>query len=325
MSTLYLDRRDLELRTDGGALAFYEAGVRRGTVPLASLERVVIRATVALDTRVLGALAERGVGLVTLAPRRGRRTAILLGPPHNDVTRRLGQYRGYLDVATRCRWSRELVYAKVRAQRRLLTRGLARRPDRRKRLSDGIERLDAAMARLGPGCSAKIAVLRGIEGAAAAAYFKALTGLFPRSLRFTGRNRRPPRDPVNACLSLGYTLLHFDAVQAAHGAGLDPLLGLYHEPEFGRESLATDLIEPLRPHVDAWVWELFRTRVLTREHFRDDKGACLLGKAGRRQYYERYEDLARATRRLLRREAGRLARRFTEEGADLLSGREGVE
>ena len=96
-----------------------------------------------------------------------------------------------------------------------------------------------------------------------------------------GRNRRPPRDPVNACLSLAYTLLHFEAVRMAHAAGLDPLLGFYHRPAFGRESLACDLIEPLRPAVDEWIWQQFSPGPLRPEHFSPDKGACLLGKTGR--------------------------------------------
>jgi CRISPR-associated protein Cas1 len=107
---------------------------------------------------------------------------------------------------------------------------------------------------------------------------------------------------VNACLSLGYTLLHFEAVRAAHGAGLDPFIGFFHEPSHGRESLACDLVEPLRGRLDAWVWEMFRSRTLRGEHFVEDKGACLLGKAGRRHFYEAYETFARPLHRLLRRE-----------------------
>lgn len=147
----------------------------------------------------------------------------------------------------------------------------------------------------------------GLEGAGAAAHYAALTALFPPSLNFTGRNRRPPRDPVNACLSLGYTLLHFEAVRAAYGAGLDPLLGFFHEPAYGRESLACDLIEPLRPRLDAWVWTLFRERRLRAHDFVEDKGACLLAKAGRQTFYAAYEIWAPPCRRYLRRESYRLA------------------
>jgi len=318
VSTVYIDRRDVELRADGGTLAFYENGMKRGTLPLNAIERVVLRARVTLDTRVLGALAERGIGLVVLSPRHGRRTAILLGLPHNDVVRRLSHYQAYLDPARRRRWAGNLVQAKLQRQRRLLARALAERPDLRKTLTRGIARLDAAIGRLAGVLpeAQSIETLRGVEGAAAAAYFGAYTALFPPAVNFTGRNRRPPRDPVNACLSLGYTLLHFDAVQACHAAGLDPLLGLYHEPAFGRESLATDLIEPLRPQIDGWVWELFRQRVLTAEHFRNDKGACLLGKAGRKHFYPRYEMFVKPSRRLLRMEAGRLARHFMQDGSE---------
>ncbi len=167
-----------------------------------------------------------------------------------------------------------------------------------------------------------IASLRGLEGAAARAYFQGLTALFPPALEFSGRNRRPPRDPVNACLSLGYTLLHFDAVRACHLAGLDPLLGFYHRPSFGRESLACDLIEPLRPHLDRQVWHLFRDRTLRDDHFSQDKGACLLGKAGRAAFYQDYESHAAATRRLLLRQCRILAKHLKAEGAPWLADEE---
>ncbi|MBU1664742.1 MAG: CRISPR-associated endonuclease Cas1 [Gammaproteobacteria bacterium] len=164
-----------------------------------------------------------------------------------------------------------------------------------------------------------IASLRGLEGAAARAYFQGLAALFPPALEFNGRNRRPPRDPVNACLSLGYTLLHFDAVRACHLAGLDPLLGFYHRPSFGRESLASDLIEPLRPHLDRQVWHLFRDRTLRDDHFSRDGQACLLGKAGRAAFYQDYETHAAATRRLLLRQCRILAKHLKAEGAPWLA------
>jgi len=77
----------------------------------------------------------------------------------------------------------------------------------------------------------------------------------PPALDYAGRNRRPPRYPVNVCLSLAYTLLHLQTVSACQSAGIDPQLGLYHRPAIGRESMASDLIETLRPAIDLWVWE----------------------------------------------------------------------
>jgi CRISPR-associated protein Cas1 len=146
-------------------------------------------------------------------------------------------------------------------------------------------------------------------------HFHGYTRLFAPELNFSGRNRRPPRDPVNACLSLGYTLLHFDAVRAAHAAGLDALLGFYHRPAVGRESLACDLIEPIRPLVDDWLWTQFSERHLRSEHFSDDRGACLIGKAGRSHFYASWETFAPLPRRWLRTTCARLAAELRVHGS----------
>jgi len=159
-----------------------------------------------------------------------------------------------------------------------------------------------------------LAALRGLEGAAARAHFSGLAAVLPPALGFAGRNRRPPRDPANVCLSLGYSLLHVEAVQACHIAGLDPLLGFYHRPAFGRESLASDLIEPLRGAADVWAWQLLRERRLREEHFSFDKGACLLGKAGRASFYAAWAGESRPWRRWLRQRAVTLARHLRGEG-----------
>ncbi|HUM96198.1 MAG TPA: CRISPR-associated endonuclease Cas1, partial [Candidatus Competibacter sp.] len=247
-----------------------------------------------------------------------RRAALLLGPGHGDARRRLAQYRTAFEPDARLALARRLIAGKLAAQIRLLEIAQAQRPDVRKPLHDGIATLRGLQPKLATAAD-RDAVL-GLEGAGAAAHYAALTALFPPSLHFTGRNRRPPRDPVNACLSLGYTLLHFEAVRAAHGAGLDPLLGFYHEPAYGRESLACDLIEPLRPRLDGWVWGLFRERQLREHNFVEDKGACLLVKGGRQTFYAAYECWAPPLRRYLRRECYRLANWLSERAPPLPEG-----
>lgn len=313
MATLVLDRTDLELRVCDGALALYEQGTRSGTVPLKLLDRVVIHgAHTRLDTGVLLKLAEAGAATVLMSPRAGRMVAIVLGRAHNDAAVRLAQARRVLDDGFCQSWARQLVATKIRRQHRLLSQAEARRPDARKPLFDARHSLAIALAQVD--AQSTCASLRGIEGSAARAYFHGYGALFAEELVFTGRNRRPPRDPVNACLSLAYTMLHFDAVRAAHGAGLDPLLGFYHRPAFGRESLACDLIEPLRPLADEWVWQQFGARTLRPEHFTTDKGACLLGKAGRGHFYAAWERFAPPPRRWLRLRCAMLARSLRKEG-----------
>ncbi len=316
MTTLYIDRKDIELRARGGALEFHAPDGLRGTAPLAPLQRVVIRGRVRLTTSVLGAMVDAGASVLMLSGRNNRQLAVCLGRPHNDVVRRLGQFDAFRNMRVRRDWSQALILAKIKAQHRLLRRGLECRPDKRRLLLKAAERLATTIERLSiAGRLPELTRLLGVEGAASVAYFSGFRELFPPSVDFTHRNRRPPRDPVNACLSLGYTLLHFDAVNACYAAGLDPMLGLYHEPAFGRASLASDVIEPLRPHVDEWVWELFRHRTLTSQSFVKDKGAVLLGKAGRQRFYKKFEPLARGLRRILRRQLSVVARDFAARGA----------
>jgi len=339
MALLHLDRAHLEVKTEGETLALYESGQRRGTVPIALIDRCIIHGShTLLDTGVLQKLAEAGVTTVLMSPRNQRRFAIVLGPQHNDAAVRLAQAARVLDD-TWCRtWALATVTAKLARQCRTLRTLMAQRPDARKPLFDALTLLSPQLAELRAnlGSSAyshtdlpppntpntpntsptvpSLDSLRGREGAAARAYFSGLMGVFAPALTFTGRNRRPPRDPVNAVLSLGYTLLHAQAVQACVAAGLDPLLGFYHRPSFGRESLASDLIEPLRPAVDLWVWECFKDQTLRADHFNHDKGACLMGKAGRQSFYAAWEERQAPWQRWLRRQARQLAAQMRAQG-----------
>jgi len=313
MATLLLDRAQLEVRSEGDTLALYEGGHRRGTVPIRMIDRCVIQGLqTRLDSGVLLKLAEAGVTTVLFSPRQGRRVATMLGPAHNDAAVRLAQAHRVLDLDWCLAWSRDLILAKLRRQCRAVARWIAARPDARKPLTDAARQIEALLPLVAN--AADGAVIRGLEGAAARAQFSALAAVLPPALNFTGRNRRPPRDPANVALSLAYTLLHVEAVQACHVAGLDPLLGFHHRPAIGRESLACDLMEPMRPLAETWVWERFRQRELREDHFSDDRGACLLGKAGRATFYAAWQAGVRPARRWLRLAARHLARSLRDEG-----------
>lgn len=296
MSSLYVDRRGVTLKADGEALVFYENGQRVGTVPLAPLARVFLRGEVTLTSSLLGKLGERGIGVVVLSGRKALPT-MLLGRPHNDAARRVAQYRLSLDADFCLRFARAVVEAKLRAQSVFLAGRRDSQPGLRYPLTLALRQIAACIAAVDQ--QASLASLRGLEGAGSAAYFEGLAHLLPPSLHFAGRNRRPPRDPVNAVLSLGYTLLHAEAVLTLYGAGIDPFVGFFHALDFGRESMACDLIEPLRVEVDRHVLGLFRTDRLRAEDFSNVDGACLLGKAGRARFYADWEPLAARLRKQL--------------------------
>ena len=315
MLTVFIDRKDLQLELDSKRLLIRRPDAGPQGLPLNMLDRVVIHSQVTLDSRLLGSLGQRGIGVTIMHGRAGQRRLQLLCPGHNDARRRLAQYQLWHDTDRRLNWSRRLVQAKITAQHKLLQSALACRLDLRHPLSTAMTSLASLVSSLHKATSME--VLRGLEGSAAARYFAGFQHLFADSLDFTGRNRRPPRDPVNACLSLVYTLIHHEAVHACHGAGLDPLLGFYHEPAYGRQSLACDVIEPLRPRVDRWIWQVFRRRLLSANHFSREGQNCLLNKSGRRTFFESYEACAGPWRRYLRLHSYQLARALLDVAPEL--------
>lgn len=296
MTSLYVDRRGVELEIDGEALVFRENGARTGTVPLSPLSRVFLRGDVILRTSVLGKLGARGIGVIVLSGRKAEPT-MLLARPHNDAARRVAQYRLSQDSAFCLEFSRTLVLDKVNAQRTYISSLREHEFCHRYELTLVLRALDEMLPRIMQ--MAAIASLRGIEGAASAAHFRGLAAVAPPRLHFSQRNRRPPRDPFNAVLSLGYTLLHTEAVLALYGSGLDPFIGFYHQLDFGRESLACDLVEPLRVEVDSFVLQLFRKEILRPEYFSTTESGCLMGKSVRPAFYEAWENLAERLRKTL--------------------------
>lgn len=318
MSTLYLDRKNLAVKLDGHAMALYENDAKRGTVPFKLLDKVVVKGNIHIESRVLCALSENKVDVLFLSARNNARQAMAFSHTHNDVKRRLAQFAIYFKADVRFDLARQLVEAKLAKQRQFLNNALEARPDLRKHCFSAIQTIISIEKKLSvlELSSASTAKLRGYEGSAAAAYFSAYTKLFAESLAFKKRKKRPPTDPVNACLSLAYTLLHFEVVSVCYQVGLEPLLGFYHEPAVGRESLACDLIEPLRPRVDAFVWSLFRERLLREEYFSQDQGRCVLNKTGRKCFYAQYEGFVHPIRRLLRLHGHQFAKFYLESEWD---------
>ena len=142
--------------------------------------------------------------------------------------------------------------------------------------------------------------LLGIEGYAARLYFGSFSGMLKRDgdpeggsefrFDFQSRNRRPPRDPINALLSYGYSLLTKDLTIACYAVGLDPMIGYFHQPRHGRPALALDLMEPLRPLVtDSAVLSTVNTGMVTVRNFVSAGKAVAMTAAGRKAFLRAYE------------------------------------
>lgn len=191
--------------------------------------------------------------------------------------------------------AQDLVSTKIRNQRTLLQRNHLEPPavvlDRLKRLARQAQQ------------AGSLESLLGIEGTAAAAYFGAFAGMIKvdaddpvSAFDFTGRNRRPPRDPVNALLSFVYSMLARDLTVTCHAVGFDPFVGFYHQPRFGRPALALDLMEGFRPLIaDSAVLSALNTRMVTAEDFLRTGDAVAMTQKARggviRAYEQRMDQL----------------------------------
>ncbi|MEK6673966.1 MAG: CRISPR-associated endonuclease Cas1 [Nitrospirota bacterium] len=313
MGTLYIDRKDLHIKLDGSALAFYAGGAREGIVPINPLKRVVVVGNVTLETPVLHRLADENVSVVFLSGKRLRFCGMLHGRLHNNGLLRLRQYEKS-QSAFSIEIANDIVRRKITKQTELLRDVKDKRPDLGLKLTAAITTLYCVLETLSR-AHHDVVTLVGYEGGASASFFSAYVTMFPDSLDFEKRNRRPPEDPVNAMLSLCYTMLHYEMVREIEVIGLDPTIGFYHQFEYGRESLACDLIEPYRPDVDRFVYELFRDRVFTVRDFSEDdeRPGCYLKKGSRKRFYPLYEEWAKAMRPLWTEEVRTLARRVNGE------------
>jgi len=302
LNTLYVTTEGAALRKDGENVVVEIDGGERSRVPLHMLGSVVVYGAILLTPPLLEALAERGVTLVLL-DRVGRFRARLEGPVSGNVLLRRAQYRA---SEAPDEIVRSIVSGKIANQRAVLQRALRDYgPDMPAEARGAVEVAVDRQARIlrrvafdGGG----IDVLRGAEGEAALAYFSVF-GHLVRSpdpeLRFSGRSRRPPLDPVNALLSFLYTLLTHDCRSAAEGVGLDPAVGFLHRDRPGRPSLALDLMEELRPiFADRLALSLInRRQVRARDFEVKDGGAVLLTDDGRRAVLTAWQERKRETRR----------------------------
>lgn len=318
MGTLYIDRKGYHIKLDGESIAFYLDGKREGIVPIRPLDRVIIAGNNTVETSVLNKLADNGSNVIFLSGRGLQYRGILTGRLHNNGILRVKQYEKSMNKEFALAVSKEIIIEKIKYQSEFLGDAIK---------ITGAENLKATICNvfgvlenivegIASGCDA-IENLRGYEGAASNAYFSAFTELFPESLGFNARTRRPPKDPVNAMLSLCYTLLHYEAVREIQVAGLDPTIGFYHCFDYGRESLACDLIEPFRPGADRFVWEMFRDGKWNRGDFIQENEGVYLKKDARKEFYPVYEEWAEAVRKDIARKVRDISARIMD-GKDTL-------
>jgi CRISP-associated protein Cas1 len=281
---VYVQENGARIAIAGDRLIVQSTKVPTVEARLSNTSQVVIWGNAQVTTPALRALLERGIP-ISFFSYGGWYYGRASGFDTKNVALRVAQHRAAADSAFCLNLARGLVASKVRNSRTLLRRNhtspdpvVLKELEHLARKAEGAEALES---------------LLGLEGTAARYYFGAFTGMLKRAagaFDLDGRNRRPPRDPVNALLSFTYSLLAKDFTLTLGAVGLDPLLGFYHQPRFGRPALALDLMEEYRPIVaDSVVINVLNNETITEDDFVIRSSGVALKPGARKKLILAYE------------------------------------
>jgi len=280
---LYLQEQGTTLGKSGEELTVKQRGQLLSKVKLLDVAQVCVFGNVQVTAQAIREIAARGIPVCHFTYG-GWFHAVTTGMANKNVELRIRQFATAADARAALALARPFVSGKIKNSRTLLRRHLDSDPD-------GILGQLAGLAGKADAAT-DAATLLGIEGMAAKTYFAGLACLLKGDVAFhlEGRNRRPPRDPVNALLSFVYALLTKELTIAVYSCGFDPMLGFYHRPRYGRPSLALDLTEEFRPLIaDSVVLTLVNNGEVSTGSFLRRAGGVALTSAGRRAVLAAFE------------------------------------
>jgi CRISPR-associated protein Cas1 len=289
MPPLYLVEQGAKLSHDGHRLVVTKDGETLASVPLIHVSEVLIFGNVQVTTPVLKTLLSRGVDVVFLTEDGRHYYGRLVGPPTKYGELRLWQYERARQAAFGLALAQRFVGGKLRNMRTLLQRYNREMND--PEVAEAVEQL-AALAERAPRTQ-NLHSLQGVEGKGSALYFGVFKRLFKADWGFQARRRRPPTDPLNVLLSFGYTLLAHALEAAVNLVGLDPYIGFLHTTEYGRPSLALDLMEEFRPLVvDSVVLRACNGGIVRMEDFApgdSEERPIVWSEEGRKRFIQEFE------------------------------------
>lgn len=293
LNTLFVTSEDAWLSLDGENVVVNREKTAVARFPLHNLQSIICFSYAGASPALMGACAQRDVGLVFCTPR-GKFLARTSGLSRGNVLLRRTQCRIADDPFASCNIARTMIFGKVYNARWSLERT---RRDHKMRIDDDqfrtvSENLKSLLPQILEATDSE--TLRGLEGVAAAAYFSLFDDMLLRQKEdffFHGRNRRPPLDNVNAMLSFAYSLLANDCASALESVGLDAYVGFLHRDHPGRTSLALDLMEELRPCMaDRFVLTVVNNRILSSEDFvSEESGAVRMTDTGRQKFLKQWQ------------------------------------
>ena len=293
LNTLYVMTEGAYAHVDHDSVLVEAGGETKLRAPKHQLGAIVCFGNVAVSSGLVQQCSMDGRALVFM-DRSGRFRARMVGPTTGNVLLRQAQHYALDDKSRTLAIALSVAAGKIKNSRTVLLRGAREIGDQgaEASLRGAVNNCDHALRWLPKANS--LDEVRGHEGVVASNYFQVFQHLIKEDtqvFRFNGRNRRPPRDPVNALLSFLYTLLTTDCVAALEGVGLDPQIGFLHAIRPGRPALALDLLEELRaPVADRLALTLINRKQIGASDFESGSGgAVALNDTGRRKVLVAYQ------------------------------------
>lgn len=294
LNTLYVMTENCYLTLDGENIVIQDDERTLGRFPLHTLENIICFTYKGASPALMGACAERKIGMSFFSPR-GKFLARSIGKEYGNVLLRKEQYRISDQEDRSIVYAKNMITGKVfncrwSIERTLRDHGYRVDAEKLKQISNALHQtlpqIDSAL---------KMDELRGMEGKAAEQYFSVFNDMIlnqKEDFVFTTRNRRPPLDNINAVLSFAYTVLAGDCANALASVGLDPYVGFMHGDRPGRMSLGLDLMEELRPILaDRFILTLVNTKAIQASHFEKQKGnAVFLNEEGRKIFFGAWQE-----------------------------------
>jgi CRISPR-associated protein Cas1 len=315
---LYITEQGAVLRKQGQRLVVEKDGCPLLDIPAGKVKGVLIFGNVQVTIQAIHLALELEIELA-LFSYHGRLLGQLTPPATGNVALRQAQYACKVDPAFTLSFSRVVVAGKIGNALVFVREFAHNHPE--SDLRDEVTRLQAVQPQIEG--SNDLSSLLGFEGTGARIYFEAFAKMVRHSFSFDGRHRRPPPDPVNALLSLGYTMVYNEVGSLLDGMGFDPYLGIYHQPRHGHATLASDLIEEFRaPLVDRFTLGLINNRIFKEQDFYlyAASGGVVLKDEPRRRYFAEYERFVTCPMNTLEGEAAIDFRRLFRRQAERLRG-----
>ena len=291
MSNLYITKQNTKLSKKGKRIVVKEEGKIISDIPLINIEQVVVFGRVSITGAMIQLLLGEGIPITYLSYYGNYKGRLVPEYSKNSIFR-IKQFRAYEDENFCLDISKRMIKGKLKNMRSFLL--IEARKNKKDKIKEVCEKIKRTINKLEQ--ADNLEKIRGYEGIASKYYFSKFNAVLDDEFNFDGRNRRPPKDPINSMLSFGYCLLLNNVLTALYLNGFDPYIGFFHSVQYGKVSLALDLIEEFRQVIiDRLIKSLVNREMITKGDFIKKENKVLMKDKARNLFLESYEEKLETT------------------------------